>query len=616
MNYLLIIIYFISSIFIFASFGLIINKKSKVFNEGRSIDTIFIGLSVFVILSFHLFFIFDLSKENIINIYLLILVLFCLLNFWYIKKNLKYFINLIVIFLVFFITFSIPALYYGEQFYVFRGNYWDHFNYLSSSMLFSKYNYNELRSIEIISNYYNFQNINSVIIYRPFVNFFQSLYLNSKYFDIFLVAHLFKIFLIFLNFLALISFLSIFKKFNLYQKIILSFIFSISFFSLYVFEIDALAHLGSISLFLLSIKYLYLLFDKNKKKNFLEGIYLSLFCASLFIIYPEIFCIFIIIAFTYLISKILIHKNKLNIKILLFSILFFLIFTIFSFELNYKFMLIQLNQALNPNVDWWGYFGAFIFGKKSLILDPDYVEIIKNTILNKSLIELLNQFYFDHIDKGYNYLLLNLIPSFFGLYYLTIDNTINNFKYISVTLIILLNIYILYILKNNIEYIIRKNINFIYLSIFLFLIIILYLLFNQNFWTIIKIYSYCLIFIYLFIAIDFKKEKFNYMILILLIIFPIYKFSFSNNGIGTYDAFPSIIDKNYKKNINWNLSKEKLDHCKSTFTSEKDYFINRYIEIKSIYYDKGFNASFSENTSENVCNVSIINKSFIVTSNK
>ncbi|MDC3044053.1 hypothetical protein OA160_05385, partial [Candidatus Pelagibacter sp.] len=69
-------------------------------------------------------------------------------------------------------------------------------------------------------------------------------------------------------------------------------------------------------------------------------------------------------------------------------------------------------------------------------------------------------------------------------------------------------------------------------------------------------------------------------------------------------------------NINWNLSKEKLDHCKSTFTSEKDYFINRYIEIKSIYYDIGFNASFSENTSENVCNVSIINKSFIVTSNK
>ena len=157
-----------------------------------------------------------------------------------------------------------------------------------------------------------------------------------------------------------------------------------------------------------------------------------------------------------MISKILIHKNKLNIKILLFSILFFLIFTVSSFEVNYKFILIQLNQALNPNVDWWGYFGAFIFGKKSLILDPEYVEIIKNTILNKNIIELVNQFYFDHINQGYNYLLLNLIPSFFGLYYLTVDNTINNFKYISVTLIILLNIYILHILKNNVVYIIKK----------------------------------------------------------------------------------------------------------------------------------------------------------------
>ena len=132
MNYLLIFIYFIFSIFIFVSLGLIINKKSKVFDGGRSIDTIFIGLSVFVISSFHLYFIFNLSKENIINISLIILVLFCLFNFWYIKKNLKYLIYLIVIFSVFFITFSIPSLYYGEQFYVFRGNYWDHFNYLSS----------------------------------------------------------------------------------------------------------------------------------------------------------------------------------------------------------------------------------------------------------------------------------------------------------------------------------------------------------------------------------------------------------------------------------------------------------------------------------------------------
>ena len=105
--------------------------------------------------------------------------------------------------------------------------------------------------------------------------------------------------------------------------------------------------------------------------------------------------------------------------------------------------------------------------------------------------------------------------------------------------------------------------------------------------------------------------------LIMIIIFPIYKYSSFNNGIGKYDSFPSIIDTKYKKNINWNLDKKKLSQCDIIYSLEKDYFVNRYIEIKTIYNNKTFQnkASFSKNNKKR-CNVSIIDKGFIVTSIK
>tara|TARA_Y100000389_G_scaffold202046_1_gene246341 strand:- start:4693 stop:6543 length:1851 start_codon:yes stop_codon:yes gene_type:complete len=605
---------YLISVGIFFSIGFLINKKFNFSEKLRNTDLLFIGYSVFIILSFHLYFILNISTKYLIIIFPIIILIFSIVNLNFFRKNKMIIIKNLILFISFFLIFYIPSIFYGEQFFIFRGNYWDHFNYLSSSMLFNKYNFNDLKSLEIITNYKNFQNISSIIIYRPFVNFFQSLYLNFKFLDIFFIAHSFKIFLTFLNFLALKSFLDIFKNLKFYEKNLISFIFSISFFSLYVFEIDALAHLASISIFLMSIKYLHLIFDKNKKKTFHDAILLSIFSSSLFIIYPEIFCVYLIIVTIYLSTKLLFYKKKINFKIILSSILFFFIFTISSFEVNYKFLILQLNHAINSHTDWWGYFGGFIFGKKSLILDPNYVEAIKNNILNKNVINLANQFYSDHINNGYNYFLLNLIPSIFGLYYLTLDNTIIGFKNIFIIFSLGLNFYILLILKLNIQHIFKKKLIFIQLNLIIFMFITLYLLINQNFWIIIKLYSYFLVFIYLLVCIDFKKESINYLMLILVCIFPIYKFTSFNYGIGKHDSFPSIIDKKYKQNINWNLDRNKLSNCDILYSNEQDYFVNRYIEIKTIYNGKSFQNNVYKKNIKKACNVSIIKKNFIVRS--
>ena len=46
--------------------------------------------------------------------------------------------------------------------------------------------------------------------------------------------------------------------------------------------------------------------------------------------------------------------------------------------------------------------------------------------------------------------------------------------------------------------------------------------------------------------------------MILMLIFPLYKFKDFNYGIGTYDSFPSIQKIQLKKEINWSFDKNNF----------------------------------------------------------
>ena len=64
-----------------------------------------------------------------------------------------------------------------------------------------------------------------------------------------------------------------------------------------------------------------------------------------------------------------------------------------------------------------------------------------------------------------------------------------------------------------------------------------------------------------FILVCFKFTKndypaYRFIILFLLILLPIYKYSEFNNGIGRLDSFPSIIKKKNKTLINWKIDKK------------------------------------------------------------
>ena len=100
----------------------------------------------------------------------------------------------------------------------------------------------------------SFQNIDKIVQYRPITNFVLSLFLNFKYLDIFLISYAFKIFcicLVFLSFKELITNLKITeKKISYFNN------FYIFFLGYFYFEIEALSHLASISIFLICLKHL------------------------------------------------------------------------------------------------------------------------------------------------------------------------------------------------------------------------------------------------------------------------------------------------------------------------------------------------------------------------
>ena len=89
--------------------------------------------------------------------------------------------------------------------YIFRGNYWDSSNYLSSAILFNKYNYSEILNNNIPNIFFEFQSWNYVIKSRPLVNYLLSLFLNINQ-SYFVSYFVFKIFLLVLTFLSLAIF--------------------------------------------------------------------------------------------------------------------------------------------------------------------------------------------------------------------------------------------------------------------------------------------------------------------------------------------------------------------------------------------------------------------------
>ena len=582
--------------FIYGQFFLNINKKIFIHSNLESVEFVkpVLGYSIITTVSYYLFFNLNLHLKEIIIIFLLVsAVIFLTLEK---RKTIINFCKVFLFSLPVFLIFIIYALIIGEQFYIFRGNYWDNMNYISSAILVKDFQFSEILQMKNEN-----MNNNDPIIFngskniniRPISNVLLSIFLFFKIKSIYFSNYLFKVFLliqIFCSFYFLIS------QLKIKNKTLISIVYIFSFWNLYVFEIDAQSQLGSVSFFLCIVA---VLLKSNLDVIFSYKSNASIFlllCISLFIFYPEFYLIFslffIIFIFLHIKNT---HIIKSERKVFSYLVILFLLFTLPSYYTNYVTLYNQTRVALSPTVDYWGYYGFFLLGDTVELISNENIQFIKEQFKNNpqiiDLFLIIKKFF---IYNEYFLIPINIIPSLAGLYFLTIGKITSPQDYIYLIITIFLNIYILNIFKNNILQIFNRSskLRLIFLSFFLiFTFALIVLIIRSNYWTLIKLYSYIGPIIFLFFSLKLiknsnKKINLNILFLILIFIFPFYKYSESNHGIGKLDNFPSIINSNYKKNIKWFLNKETLLDCNKITFNSSDKIINGYMAIK--LYDYGF----------------------------
>lgn len=576
MTYLKMIL-FVNALFIF--FYIVGKTYLQLFFKMKKIDnssTMLIGLSLSLIFINVIYFIIGLSLINSIFLIILILLFSFVIFKIEIFKLIK--LNLILNFFLISILISTIAIFTPEQVFIFRGNYWDKINYINSA--YSIYNYtfseiinlsNQIGNLEFLSRLEN-------IHHRPLVSLLLALAYFCNDIDIFRFFFLLQLMFFCFTYLSLKIFFSKFTRFSF----IISLLFIFSFWIIYIFEIDSYSHFFSLPFFYLSLYFVINSNDKLNKENSFKVINQGLVGLALFYIYPELFFIFFLLILFFIFIRYKFFEILIYLKRNIIILSVFLITALLSYENNIITTLSQIKIAYTADVDWWGYFGGFLFGKNYELFQYENIENIRKIFtLSENNFVFLKSFLVYFYESKLLYLFFNLIPSFFGFYYLTIDEV----SVINIIYIIFLNFLILKILFNNLKIIAKKRdpiFDLLKSVIIIFILFSVSFIFGKNIWSIIKLYSYLGIFVFLLIFFDFSKSKkrINFLIALMILIFPFYKFSKYNSGIFKLDTLPSIINSKMKTNINWSVPDFNKVNCKNIYVDIKDELVLDYVRIK------------------------------------
>jgi hypothetical protein len=558
---------FILSLYIISDISF---KKLKIDNFEKPIFT----LGLLILILNYSYFNLNIRLDKIFLIFTLITIITSSL-FVFKKKKSKNLRKILIISLIIIFPFALIGIIYGEQFFVFRGNIYDHFVYLSSGLAFNSYNHSELINIKKsfpvnLENEFYLKHILNVIYYRPSVQLFIGFLSNIKFIDIIHISYHFKIITTILVSLGSIRFFYKLTN-NLNYSIFLSLGFTFSFFYFYNFEIDAFSLIFFTPFVFILFSYLIEISENLENKNYILFLKTGFICALSFIIYPNGAVIIFVPIFLYLIYLIKFSKNKKNyIKNLFFSGILFTILIIPTYETTLMYLIkSEIPVGLKHKVDFWGYYGAFIFGKDNPIHNPIIVNEIKEIWNERSSIKyVLPKIISINIENN-SLFFINIIPSILGFYHFSTSEIYGQWNYLLVLILLYLNIILTSRVYKNFLYIFRSKIKFnIFLKITLifFTCFFSYLIFINQLWSAIKLYFILSPIFYILICFEFYENNIRLnkqILIILLMLLPIYKYSDFNNGIGKLDSFPSIIKKESKYNTKWNINREILKNCKN-----------------------------------------------------
>jgi len=603
-------------------FNFILYNLGFFFFKGKKdqCSAVFLGFSFLLTIISFLYFIIDFSLNQI----KLIIFFLSLFIFFYNLKFKNFIRNyLIIIKIILIPTFLLIIIFnqYGEQFFIFRGNHYDALNYTSIAIMM----YNFLNS-EILSLIYkpevnrhileNFFYTNNAIVYfesRPLVSLINALFYFPNFFKLHEANFIFKTSLILLIPIAVNNFLNFLSNKTYKINFVCSQVFCLSFWVIYIFEIDANSQLASFGIFFYFI-FFFLKYNNIFIKIQIKNILLfSIISATFFSLYAEQAIIFFLIILIFFIIK---NINNFKVCSHYFSIAIFCI-TFIAFlvphQYLYKFIIQQANISINAKNDWWGYFGAFILGANNIISNADYVAEIRRILSLNDIIFTINYIHNTNSFEYGNFYWLSIFPSLFGYYHI---NGVFNY-HLSIFFNILISFLIIYLLFHSIKLIFRrkKNINLLFkIIIFFSFIIIIIFIFRYSFWSVIKYYFYISFFIYLLLLYNFliNENKKNYIFLFFLLFFiwimPFYKFSKFNYGISRNDSFPSVLNIQLKKDYDWTFDVNNFKECKTIYIKSYDRYIDTILSYKFAYY--GVNNIQFLNTLDNVntgCKLNIKN---------
>ena len=502
-------------------------------------------------------------------------IIFLILNIIKNKKFYKIIFKPFIPILFFTIIFSYIAHKHGIQYYVFRGNYWDYFNYLASSLMIFNYSLDLLINNEILLQSQDIFPRMGWLFHlniRPTINIYFSIFYNLKTEHFFLTNFIIKttsFFFLFTTFY--IFFYDLKLKFLKKKLTIFCLLLCLSFWPIYIFEIDSLVQLFSLSLLILCFHYLMNIEKIFASKNKLLISQFFIIHLALFLIYPEIFIIYSIASLIYLL---LLGKRTVNlIKFNNYTFLALSILFIFSSSLFYKTHFVYLATAveigLNQTFEIAGYFGSFVLGKNNPVLNTIFVENLKNFLNhNQDFFSIGSYVHQGLISNGFNFYYLNILPSIFGFYQYTFNKISMDQELYHVLFLCLLNIGIIFFFLRNIKNIFNSSNNFTTLikaALITFFLLSLLFIFKSAIWSIIKLYFFFSFFIMIISIFIFKKNdiSLNYPFFILLIIFPLFFYTGVEHGIGRVNSFPSIINRQLKQNFSWKLNLKKIKECNS-----------------------------------------------------
>ena len=567
-----------------------------------------IGLTFFSIIITFLYNFLDQEINTIRYFILICIVLTVILSLKDIKKILSNFNKILILVSPILIIFIFTLFFFNENFYVFRGNYWDTFTMLSMSLIFESFKESTLTGLLLNENFQleNFRgfydNLKESNFSKTHYNFsFQNIFtrqMNPLYLAVFYAFRPIDLFLLnyILKFIFIINthlaFSFLLKKIinNISKKYLffITLVFSLSFWNLYIFEIDALGQLASFAFFILILALTKDFYDQENFEDKKLFFLLTLSHVALFLIYPTLSLIaFAFTAFIFIAKFKIIFKYH---KIILTYLLIF--FILVSPKLLENLSLILLNTG-GADVDYWTYFGAFFLGRENIVLNYVIVNELKVFLINtNSFTEIFFKILEMNFDNRYYFALFNIPVSFFGFYFVTPGQIDNLISLLPMILSLLVIFFIYKNLKNNLSNILFKNkkkYSFLKNIIFFNVLIALFLLLQKNYYGFIKLYFYFSPFLACFVLFNFEKLKNNILkmsniLLFIMLLFPLYKYGKYNNGIGRIDSYPSILDKNQKVGLNWSLNFSQLDPCSKIYIDSDDIIKKGYLSLKLNYY--------------------------------